>query len=400
MITWNDLSYSLGPNNTDQTAGVSTAAPGAIKVNWGLGFSALGMASDLVNQQIPPDVLPCPNFADFVCPALVTAGVTGYFQPAHVAELRAASVATYLDRVDVPVLLVQGQYDTLFNLNEAVATYEALRAQRTHVKMIWQSAGHNGGQIPGELSWSDPEGSYVSGRIVTWFDHHLKGLRVDTGPRFAYHRDWVAYDGNAAPSYGTAGRFPVGTVRTWRLSGDGSLVTDDQPATRAQQSFLTPAAGLPTSLHEADVLGSFAALPVEEIGDLPGTFGAWTSAPLAQGLDVVGIPTATVRVQAPVAALTQALGPTGQLVLFVKLVDVAPDGSGRMIKALEAPVRIPDVNKPVDVALPGIVHRFGEGHRVRLVVAGGSINYRGGLKPVPVTVRGGDQQELRLPVVR
>lgn len=42
MITWNDLSYSLAPNGTDQTAGVSTSIPGASKVVWSLMFGAIG----------------------------------------------------------------------------------------------------------------------------------------------------------------------------------------------------------------------------------------------------------------------------------------------------------------------------------------------------------------------
>ena len=55
-------------------------------------------------------------------------------------------MASYVKRVKVPTLLVQGQKDTLFNLNEAVATYDSLRAQGTPVKMIWQSWGHSGSE--------------------------------------------------------------------------------------------------------------------------------------------------------------------------------------------------------------------------------------------------------------
>ncbi len=402
LITWNDLSYSLGPNNTDQYDGVSTTTQGATKLLWGLGFSALGMVGDLQNLQLPPDLLPCPNFAAFVCPALVTAGTTGHFQANHVTKLREASVASYVDRIDVPVLLIQGQHDTLFNLNEAVATYDALREQGTDVTMIWQSWGHSGGTVPGELDLDDPDpdAQYLTGRVIDWLDHHLRDVPVDTGPPFAYFRDWVAYDGSARPAYGTAGRFPVGTERTWRLSGDGALVTGDTPTVRGKQSFLTPAAGLPTSFDEADVLGQFAEIPSSAITDLPGTFASWTTPPLTEDVDVVGVPTARLRVRAPSAALTQGMGPGGQLVLFLKVADVAPDGSTTLINGLEAPVRVPDVTRPFDVTLPGIVHRFAEGHRLRLVVAGGSINYRGGMLPTGVTVRGGDVQTLSLPVVR
>ena len=106
-----------------------------------------------------------------------------------------------------------------------------------------------------------------------------------------------------------------------------------------------------------------------------------------------------VQVSAPSAALTQALGPAGQLVLFVKVVDVAPDGTARLINGLEAPVRVPDVTKPFTVQVPAIVHEFAAGHRLRLVVAGGSVNYRGGLVATPVSIASGSAQTLSLPVV-
>jgi ABC-2 type transport system ATP-binding protein len=116
-------------------------------------------------------------------------------------------------------------------------------------------------------------------------------------------------------------------------------------------------------------------------------------------LDVAGTPVVSVRLQAPTAAGTEAAGPAGQLVLFVKVEDVAPNGTATMIHGLEAPVRVPDASRPVQVTLPGIVHRFGAGHSVRLVIAGGSENYRGGLTPTPVTIDAGKSQTLALPVV-
>jgi pimeloyl-ACP methyl ester carboxylesterase len=400
LITWNDLSYSLVPNNTDQFRGVSTRRSGSAKEWWAIGFSLLGLTGDLQNGQIPPDVLPCPNFAAFVCPALVTAGTTGYLQPGDVAKLRHASVATYLERIKVPVLLIQGQNDTLFNLNEAIATYQALEAQGTEVKMIWQSWGHSGPAAPGEIDLGnpDPGTQYETGRIVRWLDHYLKNSVVGTGPEFAYFRDWVSYDGSAAPAYQNAPKFPVGTSRTYRLSGGGDLVTGTTTEA-GSQSFLTTAAGLPTGLNTFDVLGDYVGQPVNEVTDLPGSYAAWTTPELTAPVDVVGVPVARLEVDAPTAALTQALGETGMLTLFVKVADVAPDGKARLIRALEAPVRVPDVTKPFTVRLPAFVHRFETGHKIRLIVAGGSINYRGGIVPAPVTIASGADQTLTLPVV-
>ena len=108
-----------------------------------------------------------------------------------------------------------------------------------------------------------------------------------------------------------------------------------------------------------------------------------------------------LQVSSPTAAATQGQGPTGELVVFVKLVDVSPDGSIKLIHNLIAPVRVPDVNKPFSLTLPGIAYRFAPGHSIRLTVAGGSTNYRGGLTANAVTITtGSSSQALILPVIK
>ena len=403
MITWNDLTYSLDPNNTDQTTGVTSSTPGAIKLNWGLGFSAEGAVLDGLPSagNDPSRLYPCPNFADWVCPALVTGGTTGYFQPDAISAARHASVASFMGKVRVPVLLMQGENDTLFNLNEAAATYRALKAQGTPVKMVWQSWGHSGSTpAPGELDLTnpDPATQYETARVADWFAHYLKGSSVSTGPTFAYFRDWITYSGIATPAYATSSTFPVGAARTLYLSGGQLLAQSSSDVTSGAQSFVTPPAGPPTSLNPLDVLGSYATgLP--QALDVPGTYADWTTAALPAPLDVAGSPVARITVQAPTVAATQLAGPGGQLVLFVKIEDVAPDGTASLIHGLEAPIRVADVGRPITVTLPAIVHRFATGHAIRIVVAGGSDNYRGGLTPTPVTIAGGTGQTVVLPVV-
>jgi predicted acyl esterase len=375
LITWHDLAYSLAPNNATQPA-----TPGAIKITWGLLFVFEGALVENVTHPDPGRAIGCPNFPTEVCTGLLSAGVLGYPLPDTTAFLRHASVATYADRVRVPTLLIQGQKDTLFNLNEAVATYEALRAQGTEVSMIWQSWGHSGSPAPGEIDLGnpDPATQYVTGRIMAWFDHYLKDAPTDTGPRFAYYRDWIPYTGNAAPAYATSPTFPVGTGVTAPLTGGA-------------QTFLTPPAGVPTSLSPFDAVNA----PAVDV-NLPGTYASWSTPALTAPLDVVGAPRLELRLSAPTAALTSPLGPAGQLVLFPKLYDVAPDGSASVINQLVAPVRVADPTRPVEVTMPAIVHRFAPGHQVRLVVASGDLNYRGGLATAPVTVI---DRTLTLPVV-
>jgi predicted acyl esterase len=401
IITWNDLTYSLGPNNTGQT-GVTSSTPGATKMAWGLLFSTLGVVQGFQNAQTDPSrVVGCPNFADFVCVALVLAGTTGYFDAASLKSLRHASVANYVSKIKIPTLLIQGQNDTLFNLNESIATFKSLRAQGTPVKLIWQSWGHsNGTPAPGEIDLGalNPSTQYETLRVLLWFERYLKDRDVSTGPTFAYFRDWVSYSGIATPAYGTSSTYPVGASRYFYLSGV-SLATSSASLPKSTRSFLTPPAGPPTSTSEPDAIGSVAKLPVPE-ADLPGTFLNWTSAPLTSALRVVGTPILVTKVNAPVAAAAQGLGPAGQLVLFVRLQDVAPDGKAKNLRLLSAPIRIKDVTKAFSVTLPAIVHQFAKGHRVRLVIAGGSLNYRGGVTPQTVQITTGTSgHQLRLPAV-
>jgi hypothetical protein len=52
----------------------------------------------------------------------------------------------------------------------------------------------------------------------------------------------------------------------------------------------------------------------------------------------------------------------------------------------------------VHITLPAFAHHFAAGHEIRLVLAGGDPNYRGGLTPTPVSVTSGSTQVLSLPV--
>ncbi len=398
IITWSDLSYSLSPNNTSQTSGVQTSTPGAAKLIWALGFTGLGIVNGLQNAQVDPSrLIPCPNFATFVCPALVTAGVLGTVDTSTTANLRHASVSSYFSKIKIPTLIIQGQSDTLFNINEGVANYQALQKQGTPTKMIWFNGGHSGPAAPGELNIGNPNPAteHLSKSIANWFDHYLKGSSVSTGPEFSYFRNWVKYTGIATPAYGTATSYPVGTTTKYYLSGT-KLTTSSAGITAGTQSFLTPPAGLPTSTDPTDV----AALPLPET-DLPGTSASWSTPPLTSATNVVGQPKLTIKVNAALAEGTQTAGPYGSLVLFVKIADVDATGKATIIRNLVAPVRVPDASKPFTVTLPGIVHQFAKGHTLKLIVAGGSTNYRGGLIPNAVTITTGTAgQVLTLPIVK
>jgi ABC-2 type transport system ATP-binding protein len=269
--------------------------------------------------------------------------------------------------------------------------------------MIWQSWGHSGGTpAPGELDMAAPRSSYEGRRISDWFDHHLKGRAVGTGPRFAYFRDWVGYSGIATPAYGTASAYPVGSTQDLYLSGSDALVPSRSSVTAGSATYANVAGEAPTSYSEVSALqGSQVPDDVTPPYDTPGTFASWTTAPLATPVVSVGVPTLRLRLSSPVVAQTQSLGPGGRLLLFAKIYDVAPDGSRTLVHRLVSPTRVADVTKPVTVELPGVVHRYDAGHRLSVVVAATDAAYRNNktVQPVTVLTDPADPGVLRLPVL-
>jgi hypothetical protein len=115
----------------------------------------------------------------------------------------------------------------------------------------------------------------------------------------------------------------------------------------------------------------------------------------------VGMPTLTVKLDSPAAAASQAAGPDGQLVVFAKLYDVAPDGTKTLHNRLISPVRIADVTKKVEIELPGVVQRWDKGHRIQLVLAASDTAYNGNTAVLPVTIAANpaDPGALTLPVL-
>ncbi|HEX7189451.1 MAG TPA: CocE/NonD family hydrolase [Actinomycetes bacterium] len=405
IITWNDLAYSLAPNNTDFEEGVTYGTPGTEKVGWTSLFFGAGIADGIQHAQTDPSRnVGCPNFADQACVAKAQMDALGYPTQDTLDFARHASVSTYVEKIRIPTLLVQGQNDTLFNLQEAVATYRALRAQGTPTKMIWQSWGHSGSgePAPGELDMADPGSSYEGRRIARWFAKHLKDRDVSTGPRFAYFRDWVDYTGIATPAYGTAAAYPVGTTQRLFLSGADGLVADRAAVTAGSASYANVAGETPTSYSEVAALqGSAVPDGVTPPYDTPGTFASWTTPPLVSAVDSVGVPTLRLRLSSPVAEQTQAGGPAGQLLLFAKIYDIAPDGSKTLVHRLVSPTRVPDVRAPVTIELPGVVHRYEAGHRLAVVVAATDAAYRNNkvVQPVTVLTSPDDPGVLTLPVL-
>jgi predicted acyl esterase len=396
--TWNDLRYSLDPNNYvvpgDPTGFThSLNAQGVFKQQWTSLFFASGNGNPVggippsgnAAGTCPQDKLAsgdpltvagvaCPGFHAAVCQTYASISASGDAMDADRALLADSSTPTAIGKLTVPVLLFQGQADTLFNVNDATSTYLALKRQGTPVQMVWNSGGHGGyDSLPGECDvygrgtggadYRGLDSCYLPLRTLQFFDHWLKG-KPDSSPGFTWFRDWTPYSGSGPTTqYGDAAAFPLRGTTTYTLSGADALVRSGATAGTAQ--LVNPLGGLPAAYTETSNFSGPASSP-SGAGiaptELPGQHADFTSPPFDTAVDSVGIPSARLRLSHTV--------PT-DLVLFGKLYDVAPDGTATLIHRLIAPMRIPNaaLTAPVDVKLLGFAHRFAVGHRVRLTLA-------------------------------
>jgi predicted acyl esterase len=396
--TWNNLQYSLDPNNYvvpgDPTGFTHTLnSQGVFKLEWTSLFFASGTGNPLGG--VPPTGDPagtcpqdklaageatgipgvaCAGFYLAVCQTYASIAATGDGSDTDRALLADSSLPTQVAKLTVPVLLFQGQSDTLFNVNDATSTYLALKRQGTPVQMVWNSGGHGGyDSLPGECDvygrgtgGADYKGldqCYLSLRTLQFFDHWLRGAK-DPGPAFSYFQDWTSYAGSGATTqYADAPTFPLKDSLTYALSGTSALTTG--AATSGSVTLVNPLGGVPAAYSETsnftgpDSSPGVAPLPPTEI---PGQHADFTTPAFTKDVDSVGIPSLHVTLS--------HLAPT-DLVLFGKVYDVAPGGASTLIHRLIAPVRIPSsaLSAPVDLKLLGFAHRFAAGHSARLTLA-------------------------------
>ncbi len=367
IATYHDLGESLVPNAVRAEGAGATPATGArgggvFKSGWsGLFFLAgldgrltedpgayrgddggLGAAVDAV----------CGRFTEEVCRAYVDVVTTGTTTDATAALLHRLSPASNAGSIIAPTLLVQGEQDTLFGLDQADATARQIASAGGDVQVVWFAGGHDGA-MPG------PD---LRDRISRWLSFRLAG--TGTNPFGAFEYD---VQGAVRPEGAVS-------VRTVRAASYPGLLADRVPRgtvalSGRDQVIAKPPGGLPAGLSgipglNALVTGAAAQLPPEST-DPPGQTARFDSAPLTRQLIVTGASTVRLRVA--------AVGAPGDGVLFAKLYDVGPDGTKSLPGNAVAPIRLPE--PPADgtavevvVALPAVVHPVESGHRLRLVV--------------------------------
>ncbi|WKK24734.1 alpha/beta fold hydrolase [Streptomyces olivoreticuli] len=375
QITYWNLADSLFPNDvfkklwagifftTGSTGGSLTGRPGA--------------------DAPPPSSAPqggCGSFEKSLCEMYERVAVAG--QPDAQARelLERRSPSAVADRIKVPTLLVQGQSDSLFPLDQSDAAAKAIAHNGAPVAVDWIAGGHDSGV---------GESGRIEQRTRAWFDRYLKDDKsVDTGSAFRVSRTGGidTTDGKAQVRGASSDRYPG-------LRNDTRTV----PLTGRPQTFGNPAGATPPAISTVPGIGAVSQLSGLGVGlslDFPGQYARFESARLTEGVRVTGAPTVKAKVTSD----------SGEAVLFAKVYDVGPNGQQVLPAQLVAPVRVTDAKdgRSVELRLPAIDHTFESGHRMRLVLAATDLAYASPARPAAYTValEGGGLSVPTAPEVR
>jgi ABC-2 type transport system ATP-binding protein len=370
QTTWYNLATALFPNAASGPGVPAGPAGGVFKKQWaGLlftqgtaGSGALAAPGRATRAAGPAGVSAAPIFPALcgrlrpvVCAAYQRVATAGRPTAAAISLLERSSPSSVAGRIDAPTLLIQGENDSLFGLDQANANYQAVRRGGAPVDMVWFAGGHDGG---------NQQTSQVDQLTEQWFERWLRPARAPAlatpgapatpaVPAFAVSRElgFDASTGQQQLGVATAPGYPglAGTRRSSvRLRG---------PA----QTIVNPPGGAPPSLSVLPGLGTGGlGLP------MPGQSAAFTSAPLAAPLQQTG--SATVRVR---------LSGDADITVFAAVYDVDQAGNATLPFGLVAPVRVTGAapGRTVTVTLPAMDYQFAAGHRLRLVLTSTDFGY-------------------------
>jgi ABC-2 type transport system ATP-binding protein len=357
VITWNDLGQALFPNAglpdapPPQTPAQGLAAPdGVFKRGWAGVFFSAGLTPGPPGSP-PPTPATCGRFTTQVCAAYTEAAVSGRLSPATAELLRRSSPASVTDRITAPTLVVQGERDTLFGLDQADATALQVAAAGAPVRTVWFAGGHDGAA----------PGAAVREQVGEWFDFHLAGRGDDPGTDFSYAVESGVRTGGDTPTSRTvmAAAYPG-------LPGVAPVATESLPLDGEPQVVLRPAGGNPAAITSlpgvGGTLGNLGSRLAAFTAELPGQSAQFRSAPLAAPLLVTG----ASRIDVTVGRVPGQPAP-GDAVLFAKLYELTPDGLRTLLGSAVAPVRVAvpaDGTARLTVALPGVVAPIEAGNRL------------------------------------
>ncbi len=370
VITWNDLGQALFPQAAGPVAAATPAAApfgpdGVFKRGWAGVFFSAGLEPGST----------CGRFAADVCAAYTEAATTGRLSPATAARLARSSPAGVTGSITAPTLLVQGEQDTLFGLDQADANARQIAAAGTEVQVRWYAGGHDGA-APGPA---------VRDAVGDWLDRHLAGS-TDGGDvpdgAFAY----AVESGIRAGSSTRTGRTVVAPAYPGLAPGSATGALD-LPLEGPPQPVLRPAGGNPAAITSlpgvGGALGAVGGRLTAVTADLPGQSARFATAPLDAPLTLTGAPRVTVTVDGPAT-------------LFGRVFEETPDGTRTLLGSAVAPFRTAAAG-PVELTLPAVVAPVEAGNRIVVSIATTDQGYA--TDAAPAVWRVGVEGPLRVPVV-
>ncbi len=361
--TWNNLLDALCPGES-------------LKILWAGGFYLQGMARSLQGTGVDP------LLTDFILSLLLKDEIT----PDMKDQMRLRSPFTRSRYVLAPALVIQGEYDTIFDLNQAIASFEQVQANGVEARMHWYAGGH------GYLPENPP---YHEEIVLKWMDRHLRGLDVDTGPELTY--DIITPDGNQVRYSGSWPMVEKGQEMKLMLHSGASGNFLKCAANDSGKITLDPAAldyggeeagdtfkNIPltkTSLSEIQAVQGMLTDPPDPF-DSPETSVTFESEVFNEDAEITGIPRADLWLSSNSTDITY----------FIKLYDVPPGFSinpggsagaekintdARVINNHVTPLRVYTgkaqaitgnrVEHTVD--LRALAYFIKKGHRIRLTIS-------------------------------
>jgi ABC-2 type transport system ATP-binding protein len=330
VIAWGDLPRDLIPN-------------GVAKQTWDellYGAGAAGAAAEGIGSAAGPQT---GVYAREIHIGHAQLAATGSITDDIRSWFAARSTTARSDDVRIPTFIIQGSIDTLFPLEDGFENYSNVASGGAPVKLMTYCSGHTitGCTYPGGAS-GYPDGAAGRAplweqRVLSWFDKHLKGLDVDTGPEI----EWQAQDGYfyGAPKFPLPGTKlePGAPVSAGTLIGPGGTGGDG------------PANGAPARGEELGVTAARAVI----LG------------PPRKATPILGIP--QVRLEGNVVGVAAHV--------YLELVDAAPDGTRVTVDDQTMPVRLGAGAIDETVELHGVSWILRPGHSLELEITTGSAQY-------------------------
>ena len=170
-IAWNSLVESLYPNENFKSAWANFLL---------LALQVLPRTEGSTGSRINP----------LIYQAILTGNLFGRVGQTALAMVSSSGPTTLLNQLQAPTLLVQGTYDSLFPLEQAVANAQTILANPydTPVKMIWFCGGHG---VCGDKPVPPPEAqkAQIYADTIAWLDQYVagRGNPADAIPDFQWY---------------------------------------------------------------------------------------------------------------------------------------------------------------------------------------------------------------------